>query len=106
MKIHDKEGASGETSEGKGEFEIQMQDHCETPDEAWQNNVKDLVVVPAGRQSRGVSAATSRVINGEIVSNPFDQNLNAAERFLKASLTAYTELMGIDKVRFLFYFYF
>ena len=28
----------------------------------------------------------------------FHQNLNAAERFLKASITAYTELVGIDQV--------
>ena len=97
MKIHDKEGASGETNEGKGEFEMQMEDHCEASDEAWQNNVKDLAIVPAGDQ--GVSAVALANVC-EIVSNPFDQSLNAAERFLMASRTAYTELLGIDKVCF------
>ena len=37
--------------------------------------------------------------------NPFDQSLNVAERLLKASLNAYTELLGIDKVKIFFLFF-
>ena len=40
----------------------------------------------------------TELLKFEVDSNPFDQSLNSAERFLKASLTAYTELIGIDKV--------
>ena len=63
------------------------------------NGNSNLVILPVSRRrySHGQSSL-SDFTSLEIDSTPFDPIFNAAERFLKASLTAYTELLGIDKV--------
>ena len=49
--------------------------------------------IPMGKRHLSTQVATISP-NMEM----FHQNLSAAERFLKASITAYTELVGIDQV--------
>ena len=66
-----------------------------------QREIKCLAVGKSRRRlSRRLSAAFIDLSNLEIDPNPFDQSLNTTERFFKASLTAYTELLGIDQVHF------
>ena len=113
MKISNQvnQGGTENNEEQNGQVPIDVDETTskESPKSNYENEStqdKNIVQRHAGcfamdtncRQFRRLSAAFIDLANVEIDPNPFDQSLNAAERFLKASLTAYTELLGIDQV--------